>query len=162
MKNAVFLIHGILGTNHHFDFLLPYINDDYQVYDILLSGHGKDVLSFAKTSMAIWQKEVETKFLDIATKHHQIVLIAHSMGALFAIRLAIKYPSKVKCLFLLNPALKIGIKTRLIRDCLKIYFNHIDSDDYKALALKEASSIEVDKYFYHYLLWIPRYLELFK
>ena len=161
-KTVVLMIHGILGTPRHFDFLMPYINEDCAIYNILLKGHGSDALNFAHSSMDAWKCQVEECFLDLAIKYQEIIIVAHSMGGLFAIELALKYPTKIKTLYLLQPALKIGPKTRLFSDCLKIYFNLVKEDDYKANALIKASSIKLDPKFYHYLLWLPRYLELFK
>lgn len=161
-KCAILMIHGILGTNKHFDFLDSYINQEYDVYKLILDGHNADVLSFAHSSMDKWKTQVETSFLDIVKDHPRVIIVAHSMGALFAIRLAIKYPDKISSLFLLQPALRIMPKFRLFKDCLKIYFGLVKDDDYRAKALMDASSITLDKKFYHYFLWIPRYLELFK
>jgi len=47
-ETAVLLIHGILSTPRHFDFLIPHIPDEYDICSILLAGHGGSVQDFTK------------------------------------------------------------------------------------------------------------------
>ena len=44
---------------------------------------------------------------------------------------------------------------------LKVYFDKIRPDDYEALAAKKCYGIQKDKNPFHYIGWIPRFLELF-
>ena len=56
---AVLFIHGIIGTPRQFDFLIKEVPENYSVYNMLLSGHGKGVKDFSKTNMKNWEKEVK-------------------------------------------------------------------------------------------------------
>ncbi len=48
-----------------------------------------------------------------------------------------------------------------MRNSLKVYRNNIKPDDAEALAAKACYGISPDKNPFHYIGWIPRYLELF-
>ena len=53
-KTVVLMIHGILGTTRHFNFLIPYINKEYSIYNLLLKGHGSDALIFDICCLSFW------------------------------------------------------------------------------------------------------------
>ena len=82
------------------------------------------------------------------------------MGSLFAIDQAIDC-TKVQGLFLLASPLKLLIKPRMVKNTLKVYRNKIKPNDAEALAAKACYGIMPDKNPFHYIGWIPRYLELF-
>ena len=82
------------------------------------------------------------------------------MGTLFAIDRAIENEA-VKGLFLLAVPLKIAPKPRMVSNLCKVYFDKIDPNDEVALAAKRCYGIAGDQNPFHYLGWLPRYLELF-
>ena len=88
-RKTVVLIHGILGTPDHFSFLLDVIPQDWNVCNLLLDGHGAGPAEFAATSMAKWQTQVSQQLDQIAQYSNRVVIVAHSMGTLLAIRQAI-------------------------------------------------------------------------
>ena len=49
-NTAVLLIHGILSTPRHFDWLIPHIPDYFDVSNILLAGHGGTAQDFSVAS----------------------------------------------------------------------------------------------------------------
>lgn len=100
-KTAALFVHGIVGTPAHFQDLVPMIPADWSVYNILLDGHGKQVEDFARTSMVKWKAQVSAQLDEILRTHAQVLIVAHSMGTLFAIDEAMKRPDKVKGLLLL-------------------------------------------------------------
>ncbi len=162
IKTAVLMIHGILGTPRHFDFILPHIPADYSIYNILLSGHGKGVMDFAHSSMEKWTQQVSDLMNKLSIKYENIIIVAHSMGTLFAIDEAIKHSDKVRFIFLLNTPLKIRLRFQMVKNALKVTFTNIDESDIQAVATKNACSIKTSKNIFIYLLWIPRYMELFR
>ncbi len=159
---AVLFIHGILGTPNHFKDFIPLVPEGYSVHNLLLDGHGKGVKEFSHTSMKIWKTQVDCAVEELLKTHNQIIITAHSMGTLFALRQANKRPDKIKSLFLLAAPLKIDIEFKMFSNSAKLYFNKIKPDDIEVMAYKEACGIKQDKRFWRYLGWIPRFLELFK
>jgi esterase/lipase len=135
---------------------------DWSIRNILLDGHGAGVKDFASTSMSKWKEQVNAILDDFCENHDNIVICAHSMGTLFAIREAIARPHKIKALFLLASPLKIFMKPAAVKQSLKIAFNTVDENNEREKAGKEAYGIQPDKNLLNYLGWIPRYIELFK
>lgn len=159
---AVLFIHGILGTPNHFKDFVSLVPQEYSIYNLLLDGHGKGVVEFSHTSMKVWKNQVENAINELLETHRQIIIVAHSMGTLFALQQSYERSREVNGLFLLATPLKINIKLKMFLNSTKLYFNKIKPDDIEALAYKAACGIKQDKKFWLYLGWIPRFLELFK
>lgn len=159
---AVLFIHGFLGSPKHFDTFMPCVPEDFAIYNILLDGHGGTVSDFSRTSMKKWQCQTGKVVDNILSKYSKLVIVAHSMGTFFAMNAAIKYPDRVKGIFLLGSPLKIGVRIDAVSNTLKAFFNKIEKDDYIAEAYKNSHSVTLDKRVWLYAGWIPRYLELFK
>lgn len=160
-ENAYLFIHGIIGSPDHFKKLIELIPSNDSVYNILLDGHGKKVKDFSKSSMKKWENQVENMLVYLNGKYKNIVVIGHSMGTLLAINIALKYPKKIKKLFLLSVPVKVAVKPTAISDEAKVFFDKISADDITANAAKEGHSIELEKHLFKYFSLIPRYIELF-
>ena len=159
-NTAILLIHGIVGTPNHFNELVSLVPESISVYNLLLDGHGKGVNDFSKTSMKKWEAQVTSVVEELSLTHEKIYIVAHSLGTLLAIDQAIKN-DKVCKLFLLAVPLSLSLKPKMAINSLKVYFDKIRSDDYEALAAKKCYGIAKDKNPFHYIGWIPRFLELF-
>lgn len=159
---AVLFIHGIIGTPNHFKDFIPLVPKEYSIHNLLLDGHGKGVKDFSRTSMRCWKKQVNNAVDDLLKSHNQIIIVAHSMGTLFALQESVRNPQKIKSLFLLATPLKLGLKLKMFTNSIKVFFDKIKPDDAEALAAKAAYGIENDKRIWRYFGWIFRYLELFK
>lgn len=160
-SNAVVLfVHGIVGTPNHFDAFVSLVPDSVSVYNLLLDGHGKGVRDFSKTSMQKWEAQVDSVVRELSLTHDKIYIVAHSLGALLAIEQAIKN-QKVCKLFLLAVPLCLTIKIKMPINAVKVYLDRIHPDDYEAQAAQKCYGIEKDKNPFHYIGWIPRFLELF-
>lgn len=159
-KIAVLFIHGIVGTPNHFNEFVSLVPASFSVYNLLLDGHGKSVKDFSKTSMKKWETQVASVVEELSLTHEKIYIVAHSLGTLLAIDQAIKN-KKVYRLFLLAVPLHLSLKPKMVSNALKVYFDKIRPDDYEALAAKKCYGIEKDKNPFHYIGWIPRFLELF-
>lgn len=157
-KKAVVLLHGILGSPWHFRELLPLIPEDHSVYAILLDGHGKQVMDFARSSMSLWKKQVSQLLDNVLQEHEEIILVGHSMGTLFAIQESIRHPEKIRHLFLLQcplrprVTLKAAIHTALLPFGIITETNRLSHED---------CSLTLNPRLWEYLLWLPRFLELF-
>ena len=159
---AVLFIHGILGTPNHFSDFFEVLPNSYSYAAILLHGHGGNAADFSKSSMDIWKEQIDKKVAELSKTHKNIIIVAHSMGALLAIRQAYKNPHLIKKMILLAAPLKLFVKPRMILNALKVYFNRIAPDDKMGLAAKQACSIQNDWRLWRYFGWIKIYKELFK
>jgi len=157
---AVVFIHGILGTPNHFKEFVSSVPESFSVYNLLLDGHGKGVKDFSKTSMQKWETQVASVIEELSLTHKKIYIVAHSLGTLLAIEQAIKN-KKVCNLFLLAVPLSLSLKLKMIVNSIKVYCDRIRPDDHEALAAQKCYGIEKDKNPFHYIGWIPRFLELF-
>ena len=159
---AVLLVHGILGTPHQFDPLLPAIPDTFTTVNLLLDGHGGQVDAFSRSSMQKWEAQVADVVENLCREYPNVLIIAHSMGTLFAIDAALQHPNTVKGIFLLSPPLRVGLKARLFSNALKVGLGFARPDDAGAMAARHAYSMVPDRRIWKYLGWVPRYLELFR
>ena len=88
-STAVLFVHGIIGTPKHFTELIPLVQqvpEDFTVSNITLDGHGKSADHFAATSMVKWKAQVEAEIERLSADHENLIVVAHSMGCLFAIQ----------------------------------------------------------------------------
>ena len=159
-RAAVLFVHGIVGTPNHFADFVSLVPENVSVYNVLLDGHGGSVRDFSRTSMQKWEKQVRDAVDELTLSHTEVYIVAHSMGTLFAIDRAIENEA-VKGLFLLAVPLVISPKLRMVSNLCKVYFDKIKPDDVVALAAKRCYGIAQDKNPFHYVGWLPRYLELF-
>ena len=109
--------------------------------------------------MTEWKQQVKNALEELSETNNKIIIVAHSMGTLFAIQEAIEKP--VDELFLLNVPLKVRVTFRLFRTSWRVFTGNIKLDDKWSLAAQKAYSIERDNHILRYFGWIPRYLELF-
>ena len=159
-SNTVFLfIHGILGTPDHFKDFVDLVPDDCGVYNILLDGHGKKPEDMAKTSMKKWKQQVNDTVKYLSDRYEKIIIVAHSMGTLFAVNEGVKC-DKVKALFLLSIPLAIDVKFVALKNSLRVVFSKEDSFDEVTKAMKDGCSIDLDRKMWKYIGWLPRYAEL--
>lgn len=159
-KHAVLLIHGIAGSPGHFRDLTPVIPEEFSVYNILLDGHNAAVEDFAKTSMAKWKAQVKSTLAELFARHEKVVIVAHSMGTLFAIQAAIHHPDRIPRLFLLNVPTRPWVRASTMVTALKVAFGQLD--DPKAQAMRSDTGIMLTAKLWEYLGWLPRMVELLK
>ena len=161
-NTAVLLIHGILGTPNHFKDFVKVIPSNMAIHNICLDGHGGTVEEFSHSSMNKWRDNAEEEVRKLIKDYKNIIVVAHSMGTLFAIELSIKYPQNIKALFLLACPIKIWLKPEAGINAIKVIFDNIDENDEKLVATRDEYSIEHNMKLWKYTGWLPRYLELFE
>lgn len=158
-KCAVLMLHGILSTPRHFDFLMEAIPKDISVYNILLDGHGGTVEDFSNTNMNIWKKQVDDVLTDLCNRYEKIVLVGFSMGTLLAIE-AQQNHKGVSSLLLLNSPLKIFVHPKMHIWSLRICFKIEDKNNIHMMKCKDDTSITLTKKMWKYIRWIPNGLSL--
>lgn len=156
---AILFVHGILGKPDFFDFMLPEVPRGFEMRSITLEGHCATALEFGRASMDRWKSQVADEVRELRSSFSRVIIVAHSMGTLFAIRQAAD--GMADTLMLLNPPLGLHLSGRLFTNPAKVMFNRISPDDKWAVAAREAYSLEPDSNPLHYLRWPARYLELF-
>lgn len=161
---AVLFLHGILGTPRHFQKILPLeslVPEEWSVCNILLDGHGKGVEDFSHSSMKKWKEQVWEVFSELSRSHERVILVAHSMGTLFSIQLAVDYPDRIPFLFLLAVPLRPWVRWFGIVNMMRMPFGLIREDHPIEAATKAVCGVGTTKKLWKYLGWIPRFLELF-
>ena len=164
-KTAVLFVHGIVGTPNHFRALMPLQElapEDWSVHNLLLPGHGGTVEDFSRSSMEAWRSHVFSAFEELAETHEQVLVVAHSMGTLFAIQLGLAYPQKIPALFLLAVPMRPGLRWFGIKNCLRVGFGLVREDHPLEVATQLACGIETTRLIWKYIPWIPRFVELFR
>ncbi len=160
-STAVVLIHGIFGTPRYFDDMITCIPENYSVYNILLEGHGGSFLDFAHTSKKKWENQVESLILKLEKEYRDIILIGHSMGTLLSLNVYKKHPKKIKKLILFACPLKIFLKPVSAINSFKLIFEKSDKNNPLLERSSKTHSVPYDKNLFKYLLWLPRYNDLF-
>lgn len=156
-ETSVLLIHGILSTPRHFDFLIPHIPQNYQVKSILLAGHGGSMRDFSKASMKQWQAQVRQEIEHLRTPN--IIIIGHSLGALLALQAA-TCCKRIQGLFLLNVPFIPQMRFSGMCRCLRIAFGKVRADDPIDIACYQDLGIRTEPYLWKYLRWIPNFISL--
>lgn len=158
-KYAALFVHGIVGTPMHFQDLVPLIPEDWSVCNILLDGHGKQVEDFANTSMAKWKAQVTTQLDELLQTHEKVLIVAHSMGTLFAIDEAIRCPDRVLGLFLLavplTPRVLPSAAVSSVKAALGLAKPNTPAGD-----MLGDCGVQLSPKLWKYLTWIPRFWEL--
>lgn len=160
-KTAVILCHGIMGSPDHFRHFLPLIPADWSVCCLLLDGHGKGVMDFAHSSMKAWKAQVFTQLRELMDTHEQVIFVAHSMGTLFAFQAAVQYPDKIPQLFLLGSPTRPFVRPTTAVNSVLMALGYVNPKNKSAVDMRTCCSIRTDWMLWRYLLWIPRFLELF-
>ncbi len=157
---AVLMVHGIVGSPHHF---CPFVDDfpsDWTLCSLLLDGHGDTPAAFAAASMATWQHQVDDAFDALCRTHRRVVLVGHSMGCLLLSQTAHRRPPQVAALIFFAPPLHVHVTLTGIRHALRVVTERVPATDAALVASRDAYSIRPDKRLWIYLSYLPRYKEL--
>lgn len=158
VRYGIVFVHGIVGNNSIFDIIVPMIPKGWTVRYVVLAGHGGNALGFSRASMDVWKKQVEDAVAEVGATCESVIGIGHSMGCLLLLEEAMQ--KRLSGLFLLNPPLRIRIKSRLFINSIKVALGMTYNDEV-AMAAKNAYGISLDPNLLHYYGWPKRYVELF-
>ena len=157
---VVLFIHGFLGSTEHFERFVARVPESISVYNVLLAGHGAGVSDFTRASMEEWKSQIENILSELADKYRKIYIVGHSMGTFFALDGAVKYEYKVKCIYLMQSPLKIGVKPNALANTFKSFFKVFENNE-KVREYKKAQGVKFSLRVWEWVGLIPRYLELF-
>lgn len=156
---GVLFVHGIVGNARIFQFIADELPPSIYTMTLTLQGHGGNALDFSRASMTQWERQVEEAAAEMRCRCAKVIVVAHSMGCLLTLGQAVR--PNVDAYLLLNPPLRIKVRSRLATNCLKVAFGITNNDQIAATA-KEAYGISLDFNPLHYFGWPARYIELFK
>ena len=162
---CVLMVHGILGSPHHFDMLLPYIPKDWSFRSLQLDGHGGEVRDFRRTSREKWEAQVEREVADACASYERVVIVAHSMGCMLTANAVVKLhlEHKIGSMLFLGAALYPKCDPPVVRTAVRMLnFAPDDGEDACVAAARRCCGVDV----YQTPLWellacIPRFLDLF-
>lgn len=159
-KMAVLMIHGIVGSPNHFKPFISLFPDGWSVYNILLDGHGGSVKDFAASSMEKWKNQVFFRLEEILQNSDRVMIIGHSMGCLFAVQAAVRYPDRVAQLFLLSIPLRLRIPLSTVMETMRLGLGKVRPQDKVAIAMGADGGVKLEVGFWKYIPWAPRFVEL--
>ena len=160
---CVLMIHGILGSPRHFDFLLPFIPADWSVYNIVLDGHGATARDFARTSRKKWEAQVKGEIARVCARYKHVVVVAHSMGCMLSMNAVVELglEDRIDAMFFLGAALRPKCTPSIARTAFHMLFCKPDPKDACVMAARMRCGTAVHKRIWEYFAWIPRFIELF-
>ncbi len=163
-QTAVLFLHGIVGSPEHFRKLIDLetaVPAGVSVHSVRYPGHGGKVTDFGSSRLKHWRAYAKACFQKLADTHEQIIVVGHSMGTLFAMQLAMEFPEKIPCIFLLQCPMQVSLRFFGVLNLLRIPFNAIRSEDPMAASMGAACGVEPSPCVWLYFPWIFRVLELF-
>lgn len=98
-ETAVLMVHGIMGKPSYFAPFLPLVPENMSVHNLLLDGHCSSLHDFCHSSMAKWRRQVFDALDMLLESHEKVIIFGYSLGALFAVEAAVKYPDRVCHIF---------------------------------------------------------------
>lgn len=155
---AVLMVHGIASTPAHFRQLVPVIPEDWTLHNIILEGHDKTIREFGASRLKIWRQQALDEAQSLLQSHEKLIVIGHSMGTLFALRMAMAYPDRIPFLFLLNVPSRPWAPYPSVRSCLRAMRGDIDGD-ITARYMRADTAMTLEP-FRRYSGWVPRLAEL--
>ncbi len=160
-RYAVLMIHGILGSPDHFRDLLPLVPDTWSVHTLLLEGHGGGPAEFSAARMDRWRSQVFSRIEELLSTHEKVVLAAHSMGTLFSLQASLRWPDRIGGLFLLGSPTRVFVQPATAMHSVMLAFGYVDHNNRSFSDLAKEYSVRTTPWVFQYVLWIPRFLELF-
>lgn len=95
-------IHGLGGTHDYFTPLLPSLQSKHSLHMLDLEGHGlSPTAANSVISIASYAEDIAKVLESQGVK--DTIVVAHSLGSLIAVKLALKNPQLVKKLVLMGP-----------------------------------------------------------
>lgn len=161
---CVLMVHGFLGSPHHFDMLLPYIPADWEVQSIQLDGHGGALRDFAHTSRAKWESQVEREVARACELFDRVVIVAHSMGCMLTANASVKLgvEHKIAGMLFLGAALYPKCDPPIVKTAIRMINCNPDGEDAAMAAARACCGVEVYQISLgEFLSCAPRFLDLF-
>lgn len=161
---CVLMVHGFLGSPHHFDMLLPNVPAEWAIRSIQLDGHGGTLRDFRHTSREKWETQVEREIADVCAAYERVVIVAHSMGCMLTANAVVKLhlEHKIGGMLFLGAALYPKCDPPIVYTAVRMINFRSEKNDPCTAAARACCGVDV----YRIPLWellasIPRFLDLF-
>ena len=161
---CVLMVHGFLGSPHHFDMLLPYIPADWEVHSIQLDGHGGALRDFTHASREKWESQVEREVARACELFDRVVIVAHSMGCMLTANASVKLgvEHKIAGMLFLGAALYPKCDPPIVKTAIRMINCTPDGEDAAMAAARACCGVEVYQISLgEFLSCAPRFLDLF-
>lgn len=99
----VFFIHGLGGSTNYFCPIIAKLQSTHSLHLLDLEGHGLSPTSALSTVSIVSFAEDFYQMSRVAAVREPVTVIAHSMGSLVALKLALEHPDLVSKLILMGP-----------------------------------------------------------
>jgi esterase/lipase len=161
---CVLMVHGFLGSPHHFDMLLPHVPAEWSIKSMQLDGHGGTLRDFRHTSRERWETQVEREIADACAAYERVVIVAHSMGCMLTANAVVKLhlEHKIAGMLFLGAALYPKCDPPIVYTAVRMINFRSEKNDPCTAAARACCGVDV----YKIPLWelfasIPRFLDLF-
>lgn len=161
---CVLMVHGIFGSPHHFDMLLPHVPEDWALRSILLDGHGGTLRDFRHTNREKWETQVAREVLLACEKYDRVVIVAHSMGCMLSANAIVGQglEHKIAGMLFLGAALYPKCDPPIVHTAIRMLYCKPRGESACMAAARMRCGVEV----YRAGLWdilasAPRFLDLF-
>lgn len=156
---VIIFIHGIIEGPKQFRRLVQIAYEEgYSVYVLLLPGHGESARVFKRAGYREWMIYVSSQIKRTKMIYDEIILVGHSMGALFSLCEAASFPEKIKAVVLIDTPLRIRLWPRVLIGAVRIkqgkVYDEYTKAERNAISIREIKGID-------YIRWLIRYCELF-
>ncbi len=105
-RSGILLIHGLASNPVEMRFIASGLaRAGYNVYCPQLAGHGSQSADLKESTWQDWYKSAEAALLELSAECDTVIVGGLSTGAILALMLAAKHPTKVAALALYSPTL---------------------------------------------------------
>jgi carboxylesterase len=149
-----------MGNPRLFDpFLALFEENGWDTQALVLPGHGGSAGDFAHASREVWLNYVEQKLCKLRKQYDHILLVGHSMGCLLSFIACAHCPDQIIGIVSLAVPLHLHPTRQAMRMWYHFALRHFLDDPYLEAA-KKFNGVTA-RSFIDYLVWFPRYIDLF-
>ncbi|MDD3679059.1 MAG: alpha/beta fold hydrolase [Patescibacteria group bacterium] len=107
-ERGIFFIHGFTDSLCRVNGFAKFLAEhDISTKGILLPGHGAGWEELAKTNPNDWYRSIEKEILEMSKEVKDIYVVGISLGGNLALKLAAKYPDKIKGIVTIESPMRI-------------------------------------------------------
>lgn len=162
-QQVIIFIHGIMESPKQFRNLAKIAyKEKNSILLLLLPGHGKDLKNFEDTPFMEWVRYVSYAVYQMKKRYKFIILVGHSMGALFCLCEGAARKNKINQMIVIDTPLKVHIWPRVIKGTYAILCHQGSQTNPYIISEYHAMGVSINRRFaLKYMDWLKHYMELF-